>query len=117
MPRCAPILPSACWSRARRMGRRRPGTGRPSGGGNGTMRVVQRAARGGPGAPVETRTRPPKAAFWLMVGLTFAALAAVGADLLAAGAAPDPAWEARATEANAALVARFYAEVWNRGDF
>ena len=65
-------------------------------------------ARGG-------RSRTAAAAFCLLVCLTVAALAAVGAELALAYRAPVAApadWEA---EADAALVARFHAEVWNGG--
>lgn len=60
------------------------------------------------------RSRTAAAAFCLLVCLTVAALAAVGAELALAYRAPVAAhadWEA---EDNAELVTRFYAEVWNR---
>lgn len=61
------------------------------------------------------RSRTAAAAFCLLICLTVAALVAAGAELAVAYRAPVGAhtdWEA---EANAALVARFYAEVWNDG--
>ena len=60
-----------------------------------------------------SRSRTAAAACCLLVGLTGAALAALGAELALAYRAPvaaDPDWEA---EDNAELVTRFYAEVWN----
>jgi steroid delta-isomerase-like uncharacterized protein len=61
------------------------------------------------------RSRMAAAAFCLMVGLTVAALAALGAELALAYRAPVAAHDDWEAEANAALVARFYAEVWNGG--
>jgi steroid delta-isomerase-like uncharacterized protein len=61
------------------------------------------------------RSRTAAAAFCLLVCLTVAALAAVGAELALAYRTPVAAhtdWEA---EANVALVSRFYAEVWTGG--
>ncbi len=69
------------------------------------------------GQVTQVASRPPKVAFWVLVGLTVVALAAVGGELVHARRSPDPAWadHAAEAEANAALVARFYAQVWNQG--
>jgi hypothetical protein len=48
-----------------------------------------------------------------MVGLSTAALTAVGAELALAYRAPVAAHGDREAEINAALITRFYAEVWN----
>ena len=61
------------------------------------------------------RSRTAAAAFCLLVCLTGAALAAVGAELALAYRAPAAAPADWAAEENAELVTRFYAEVWNRG--
>ncbi len=78
--------------------------------------VLGRIPAGGRAAQVASR--PPKVAFWVLVGLTVAALAAVGGELVDARRSPDPASadHTAEAEANAALVARFYDQVWNRGD-
>ena len=67
------------------------------------------------GQATQVASRPPKVAFWVMVSLTAAALAAVGGELMHARRSPDPPVVSRAAgsngEANAALVRRFYAAV------
>jgi steroid delta-isomerase-like uncharacterized protein len=61
------------------------------------------------------RSRAVIAAFALLVCLTVAALAAVGAELALAYREPVATRADWKAEANAALVARFYAEVWTGG--
>ncbi len=79
--------------------------------------VPQRRATGGRSATVGTRSGPPKVVFWLMVGLTLAALVAFAADMNAPYRLPAESWHDRTVEANVALVTRYYEEVWNRGRF
>jgi steroid delta-isomerase-like uncharacterized protein len=89
-----------------------PGDGGPAGWGRGSR------ARRNPPPPVRpagVRSRPAAAAFCLLTILSVVALTALGAELALAYRTPTLRPDDREAAANAALIVRFYAEVWNGG--